>query len=134
MRIAIQAVSNVKKLQTKMHYQAIGLEINNAGTGVYELMKVAKLPVKPITTVGKITDPKKIDDPTKLSKPNMAKYILRLKQAHKIKFPAIHKISISVSSCSNTNFSSIMLQMLETKLSRLRDGPLTISFWPCLWP
>ena len=71
-----------------MHYQAIGLEINNAGTGVYELMKVAKLPVHPITTVGKIVDPRKlINDPTKLSsKPNMSKYILRLKQQHKIKF------------------------------------------------
>ena len=83
----LKVVSDIKKLQTKLHYQAIGLEINNAGTGVYELMKVAKLPVHPITTVGKIVDPKKLDDPKKLSKPNMAKYILRLKQDHKIKFP-----------------------------------------------
>ena len=77
-----------------MHYQAIGLEINNAGTGVYELMKVAKLPVHPITTVGKNVDPRKLNDPTKLSKPNMSKYILRLKQDHKIKFPADQPESI----------------------------------------
>ena len=87
----IKVVSDIKKLQTKMRYQSIGLEINNAGTAVHELMTLAKLPVVPLTTVGKITDPAKLEDSNymryKVSKVLMPKYILRLKQQHKIKWP-----------------------------------------------
>ena len=83
----MNVVQDVVNLQSKAHYTQIGIETNGPGNVLLENMLLKGLPMKPVTTVGKVTDPRKLSDYTKLSKPHMSKFLLMLKLQHSILWP-----------------------------------------------
>ena len=78
---------DMAQLHKKAQWDHVGVEINGPGSVLIEHLKIKGLPVKPITTSGKITDLKKLRDYSKMSKPALAKWMLMAKQQHRIKYP-----------------------------------------------
>ena len=85
--------ANIEDDMAKLHKVAqwdyIGVEVNGVGGAMIDNLRRRGLPVKAVTTSGKITDIKKLNDYSKLSKPNTAKFMLTMFQKHKILFPKV---------------------------------------------
>lgn len=80
--------ADVAGLHEKARWNVIAVEQNNTGEHVIEaLRRTHGLPVRPVITAGKVTDPKKIRRGGTMSKPDMVYWILRAKQRHLLKFP-----------------------------------------------
>ena len=79
---------DVEQIYKKTNLHFIGIEINGPGAVLHDHLKARGVRVKPVTTMGKITDIQKQRDFTKMSKPQYAKWILMAKQQNVIRFPA----------------------------------------------
>jgi len=80
--------ADIARMNQKALWNHIYVEQNNTGEHVIEVLrKKYGLPVKPITTVAKLTDPKKHHKGKTMSKNEMVGWFLKAKQSHIIQFP-----------------------------------------------
>ena len=84
-----QEIFQLHKVISKKPFDHIGVEVNNSGPQVYESLRNMGLPVIPINTIAKITDPKKILKGNSMIKNDMVHWLKRMIQDDKIFFPDI---------------------------------------------
>ena len=78
----------IARYHQQAHWSDILVEQNNTGEHVIEMLrKKYALPVRAVTTVGKITDPRKHHRLKTMSKPEMVNWYVRAKQRHIALFP-----------------------------------------------
>ena len=80
--------ADIARMYKKAKWLTIYAERNNIGEHVIEVLQQRySLPVQPVTTAGRITDPEKMKKTKTMSKPEMVTWYLKAKQAHMVKFP-----------------------------------------------
>jgi len=84
-----QEIFQIHKTVALKPFDYIGVEVNNSGPHVYESLRNMGLPVIPINTVGKITDPKKIRLGNSMIKNDMVHWLQRMIQDDKLFFPDV---------------------------------------------
>ena len=77
----------IAAMHKRAGWDMMGVEINGVGMPVYDGLKKLGVPVKPVTTVGQLSDISKIRDQAKMSKPSMAKLMLLYQKKHIVKYP-----------------------------------------------
>lgn len=77
----------IRDIVSKFEIETVFLEVNNTGIHVLELLKKYTVPVYPITTVFKITDPKKIMSGRSMSKSDIVNHALVMLQEDTLQFP-----------------------------------------------
>lgn len=71
----------------KRPFDIIGVETNQVGWHVVEALRKLQLPILPVNTVGKITDPKKLKIPKSMFKNDTVEWVQRMNQVGLILFP-----------------------------------------------
>ena len=80
---------DIAKMHKRAKWDILAVEQNNTGEHVIEVLKHKyDLPVHPVLTYGKLSDPKQHHKQKTMSKPEMVMWYLKAKQNHMVKFPA----------------------------------------------
>ena len=96
----IKVEKEIKDIVEKLQIKTVFLEINNTGTHVAEMLRKYKVPLYPITTVSKITDPKKVQKGLVMGKSDIVGFTIKLLQDKKLVFP-VHPKSTAMKELLN---------------------------------